>query len=164
MKCSNCGAEMDDDLNYCRNCGNILNQEDSKSCPKCGKSIKADNSFCTNCGYNFKNQNIVPISLGLIGSVIGIILDYYLVNLMYSVAYFDNYGLTFNLWLNYNLWALLLFIPPIIGFITTVYLEKNRRFGAIGMIISAVLFFCCIIIGWIPCFLVGLGGILALRK
>ena len=164
MKCSNCGSEMDDDLKYCRNCGNELNQDYSKSCPKCGKSIKSDNSFCTNCGYNFKNQNLVPICLGVVGSFIGVILDLYFVNLMYSKSYLINYGIPFNFWLNSNLWVLLLFIPPVIGFISALYLEKKRRFGAIGMVISAVLFFICIIIGWIPCFLVGLGGLLVLLK
>ena len=101
--------------------------------------------------------------MGVVGSFIGVILDLYFVNLMYSNSYLY-YGIPFNFWLNSNLWVLLLFIPPVIGFISALYLEKKRRFGAIGMVISAVLFFICIIIGWIPCLLVGLGGLLVLLK
>lgn len=49
MKCSNCGSTYNDKENYCRSCGNKLENSIS-TCRKCGKNINPNDNFCFNCG------------------------------------------------------------------------------------------------------------------
>ena len=49
IKCSNCGAQLDDDALFCTECG--TKQEPQKNtCPHCGAEIDDDSIFCAECG------------------------------------------------------------------------------------------------------------------
>ena len=43
--CIYCGAPLDDDSQFCANCGKRI-----KLCPKCGSVLKGDSLFCAKCG------------------------------------------------------------------------------------------------------------------
>ena len=43
--CIYCGAPLDDDSQFCTNCGKRI-----KLCPKCGSVLKGDSLFCAKCG------------------------------------------------------------------------------------------------------------------
>ena len=156
MKCPKCKEEIEDNSMYCPNCGDKLNLNNTMYCPNCGELTESDKKFCSNCGYNFVNISTrsPAFIFGMIGSVLGLI-----IGLIIIISYIlhNPYRLWADLW-----WIII--IPSIIGLISTWYLQKDRQFGAIGMIISAVLFFFCIIIGWLSCFFVGLGALLVLLK
>lgn len=49
IACPECGVDLPDDANFCRNCGSAL----TPTCPNCGESVEAGASFCPNCGENF---------------------------------------------------------------------------------------------------------------
>lgn len=57
MKCQNCGAELQDGVLFCRECGSKIKK---RFCRECGAEIKEDSRFCSNCGanlkFNFDNQ------------------------------------------------------------------------------------------------------------
>lgn len=68
-KCSNCGAIIKIDSEYCQNCGqkqkkikikteqkdtNDKKQEENKVCPQCGIICDTDAKFCSKCGYKFE--------------------------------------------------------------------------------------------------------------
>ena len=46
LRCPECGAENDAELNFCEQCGNEL----TKPCPHCGKPVGAHAAFCGHCG------------------------------------------------------------------------------------------------------------------
>lgn len=46
LRCPECGAENDAELNFCEQCGSEL----TKSCPHCGKPVGAHAAFCGHCG------------------------------------------------------------------------------------------------------------------
>ena len=51
--CAKCGAELEDDANFCIQCGaavNIAESEDIIRCPKCGAELEDDAKFCMHCG------------------------------------------------------------------------------------------------------------------
>ncbi len=49
VKCSKCGATVEDDAKFCPDCGAKMGAETVK-CAKCGTDIPADVKFCPNCG------------------------------------------------------------------------------------------------------------------
>jgi RNA polymerase subunit RPABC4/transcription elongation factor Spt4 len=55
MRCSNCGAEVQDSFKFCPNCGKPAG---SQYCHGCGTQVKPDANFCPNCGSNLKNPGI----------------------------------------------------------------------------------------------------------
>lgn len=158
MKCPKCKEEIADNSIYCPNCGDKLNLNNTMYCPNCGELTESDKKFCSNCGYNFVNisPRTPAFIFGMIGSGIGL-----LIALILTVTTFNSYG---GFQIGYDWWIFLLYIAPIIGLISTWHLQKDRQLGAIGMIISAVLFFLYILIGWLSCFFVGLGALLVLLK
>lgn len=46
LRCPECGAENDAELNFCEQCGSEL----AKPCPHCGKPVGAHAAFCGHCG------------------------------------------------------------------------------------------------------------------
>lgn len=46
LRCPECGAENDAELNFCEQCGSEL----TKPCPHCGKPVGAHAAFCGHCG------------------------------------------------------------------------------------------------------------------
>ena len=156
MKCPKCKEEIENNSMYCPHCGDKLNLNNSIYCPNCGELTESDKKFCSNCGYNFVNISTrsPAFIFGMIGSVLGLI-----IGLIIIISYILHNPS--RLWA--DLWWIII-IPSIIGLISTWHLQKDRQLGAIGMIISAVLFFLCLVVGWLSCFFVGLGALLVLLK
>ena len=50
MKCSRCGAEMENDALFCSECGKKL----TKRCTFCGAEIPAEAKFCNECGVRYE--------------------------------------------------------------------------------------------------------------
>ena len=50
MKCVKCGAELDDGVLFCRECGAKVINNEVRFCRNCGKEIKAGSQFCSYCG------------------------------------------------------------------------------------------------------------------
>ena len=132
-------------------------EDNSMYCPNCGELTESDKKFCSNCGYNFVNisPRTPAFIFGMIGSGIGLLIALILTVTTFAYGVFQ---------IGHDWWIFLLYIAPIIGLISTWHLQKDRQLGAIGMIISAVLFFLYILIGWLSCFFVGLGALLVLLK
>lgn len=51
VKCTNCGAIVDENANFCPSCGNKM-KVDKTACIKCGAKIDEGTKFCTECGAN----------------------------------------------------------------------------------------------------------------
>jgi len=47
-KCPKCGHTLDEDANFCSNCGYALKGPDK--CPHCGADLPPGAKFCTKCG------------------------------------------------------------------------------------------------------------------
>ena len=58
MKCSNCGSEFDDSLNFCPHCGTSAHVI---TCPKCGEKYNNVGVYCPNCGYKLKEDSNKPV-------------------------------------------------------------------------------------------------------
>ena len=54
MKCSNCGSEFDDELNFCPHCGTSSHVI---TCPQCGEKYNNVGVYCPNCGYKLKEDS-----------------------------------------------------------------------------------------------------------
>lgn len=54
MKCSNCGSEFDDGLNFCPHCGTSSHVI---TCPQCGEKYNNVGAYCPNCGYKLKEDS-----------------------------------------------------------------------------------------------------------
>ena len=50
--CDNCNSEIEEDTNFCPNCGLKVSDEDIRTCPTCGFKNNPDAKFCTECGFN----------------------------------------------------------------------------------------------------------------
>ena len=55
--CIYCGAPLDNDSQFCTNCGNRI-----KLCPKCGSVLKGDSLFCAKCGTRLNMQTTSPMT------------------------------------------------------------------------------------------------------
>ena len=58
-KCSFCGAPLDDDSQFCTNCGKKVEPQ-GKMCPQCGAEIEDDAAFCSKCGMRLDVQTEPP--------------------------------------------------------------------------------------------------------
>ena len=60
MKCWNCGAELQDGVLYCRECGSkVAQQSDVKIfCKQCGHELQQDVLFCSYCGARVNEVEI----------------------------------------------------------------------------------------------------------
>lgn len=50
MKCKNCGFGNRKDVNFCEECGQLLNEEINPICPSCGFNNRKGVKFCEECG------------------------------------------------------------------------------------------------------------------
>ena len=50
--CENCNNEIEEDAEFCPNCGFKVSGEDMRICPVCNSQNGPDSKFCTNCGFN----------------------------------------------------------------------------------------------------------------
>lgn len=51
--CYYCGAKIEDDADFCTECGNEL---PDCTCPQCGADVRDGDNFCQNCGYDLIND------------------------------------------------------------------------------------------------------------
>lgn len=56
VKCSNCGFEIEDSVEFCPNCGTKVKKETELTCDSCGNILNANATFCPKCG-NEVNRN-----------------------------------------------------------------------------------------------------------
>lgn len=81
VKCTYCGTENKEYMNYCKSCGSLLPQRVAPSevdintkasanknlerrngdifCPRCGIVVEEDAVFCKYCGFHLKEMNII---------------------------------------------------------------------------------------------------------
>lgn len=58
MKCPNCGAELENGVLFCKDCGYKLNNEnDNKFCRECGAELEKGVKFCSYCGADVNAIN-----------------------------------------------------------------------------------------------------------
>ena len=57
--CIYCGAPLDDDSQFCANCGKKIEVQ-GKTCPRCGAEIEEDATFCSKCGIRLDAQTEPP--------------------------------------------------------------------------------------------------------
>lgn len=60
-ECKYCGAPLDDDSQFCANCGKKIEPQ-GKTCPCCGAEVEDDSAFCSKCGIRLDTQAISPIN------------------------------------------------------------------------------------------------------
>lgn len=53
--CYECGAKIEEDVNFCSNCGSELKSK-FKYCPDCGEKVKEWRSFCSRCEHEFGEE------------------------------------------------------------------------------------------------------------
>lgn len=53
--CNYCGAPIDNDSQFCTNCGKKVDSQ-GKTCPQCGAEIEDDAAFCSKCGMRLDVQ------------------------------------------------------------------------------------------------------------
>ena len=59
--CKYCGAPLDDDSQFCANCGKKIELQ-VKTCPRCGADVEGDSAFCAKCGMKLDAQVISPVN------------------------------------------------------------------------------------------------------
>ena len=63
LKCLNCGNEIKEGANFCRECGSEVIQQtevlEGNICPSCGNVLEEDAIFCNNCGCRVANEEAV---------------------------------------------------------------------------------------------------------
>ena len=50
MKCKKCGAELEEGVLYCRECGTKVTNGEIRICTECGATVAGDAIFCPECG------------------------------------------------------------------------------------------------------------------
>ena len=57
-QCANCGALLDDDDDFCPECGAQYIPPKKKICIKCGEELDADEDFCPYCGQKYIDPDL----------------------------------------------------------------------------------------------------------
>lgn len=52
IECSNCGAQMEEDIKFCTECGSKMESPETEKlkCPSCSAKLPNGTKFCTECG------------------------------------------------------------------------------------------------------------------
>lgn len=53
MKCSKCGADVNEGTKFCPHCGNEMSKKKVFACPKCGARVEEGTPNCEKCGQPF---------------------------------------------------------------------------------------------------------------
>lgn len=58
IECSNCGAQMEEDIKFCTECGSKMEPPEAEElkCPNCSAQLPKGTKFCTECGTNTEIQ------------------------------------------------------------------------------------------------------------
>ena len=59
--CKFCGAPLDDDSQFCANCGKKIEPQ-GKTCPKCGAELEDGSAFCSKCGTRLEPLVVSPVN------------------------------------------------------------------------------------------------------
>lgn len=87
-KCIKCGAELNDDMLFCADCGTVQPKITEVVCPNCGEKVDANLPFCSNCGSSLTTKKTKK--LNSVYLVICVLI--FLVMLAGSGFYFYKYG------------------------------------------------------------------------
>ena len=60
-ECKYCGAPLDDDSQFCANCGKKIEPQ-GKTCPCCRAEVEDDSAFCSKCGTRLNSQIVPPVN------------------------------------------------------------------------------------------------------
>ena len=60
MKCSKCGADLEEGVLFCRECGTRVDAPQKRFCRECGAALTGSAKFCTECGAKIEIPTIVP--------------------------------------------------------------------------------------------------------
>lgn len=58
MKCSKCGKDVSENLNFCPSCGENLA---ARLCPNCGNEVSGSAIFCVHCGITLQRMQPMEI-------------------------------------------------------------------------------------------------------
>lgn len=56
MKCEYCGAEIQPDSQFCRECGAKVEIHKVRFCRECGSELMEDSKFCSECGAKIETD------------------------------------------------------------------------------------------------------------
>ena len=63
MKCSKCGAILEDGVLFCRECGaKVEAQPKKRFCRECGATVPDGAKFCTECGARIVNIENIAVN------------------------------------------------------------------------------------------------------
>ena len=65
MFCEKCGAEINENDNFCSNCGEEVKTPEENICGKCGAEINEGDKFCSNCGEKVVTNESISEPSGL---------------------------------------------------------------------------------------------------
>ncbi len=74
MYCRNCGKELNENADYCTNCG-VATTKGNSYCSACGTETNENADVCVKCGANLSKQKKEPkskIAAGLLGVFLGV--------------------------------------------------------------------------------------------
>lgn len=74
MYCRNCGKELNENADYCTNCG-VATTKGNSYCSACGTETNENADVCVKCGANLSKQKKEPkskIAAGLLGIFLGV--------------------------------------------------------------------------------------------
>lgn len=57
MRCQNCGAELEEGVKFCRECGSKVFENRKRFCRECGTELPDGVKFCPECGANIALMN-----------------------------------------------------------------------------------------------------------
>ena len=57
MRCQNCGAELEEGVKFCRECGSKVIENKKRFCRECGTELPEGVKFCPECGANVAQMN-----------------------------------------------------------------------------------------------------------
>jgi len=174
--CSKCGIKNEEDAVYCEKCGNQIvrkvyprnNVSIEKTCPSCGFINKENRDYCQKCQKSLKESvkehtspkntaikndkpfNITPLIWGILGGLILLFLNYYLLGVTFryfilSLEMFLIYS-DFFYWM--GLYPFIIFFIPFIGGLIPCLLVDGRLKTGIkyGIFSSAVLYILAVLL------------------